>query len=65
MAEYVLMLVCGLSGVVYSQVSEPWRLVILIGWGGIYAGLAYGVQLVERHHYTNGRVGGEGPLSFN
>ena len=48
LAEYVLMLVCGVTAVVYGQAGEPLRLTILLGWVGIYLVLAWGVRWVER-----------------
>jgi UDP-N-acetylmuramyl pentapeptide phosphotransferase/UDP-N-acetylglucosamine-1-phosphate transferase len=48
LAEYVLMLACGLSAVVYGYIGEAGRLAILAGWALAYAGLAYMVCLVER-----------------
>jgi len=48
LAEYALMLACGISAVVYVQVGEPWRLAILLGWMAVYAGLMWGVGVVER-----------------
>jgi len=47
-AEYLLMLACGISAVGYVQVSEPWRLTILLGGMAVYAGLMWGVCRVER-----------------
>jgi UDP-N-acetylmuramyl pentapeptide phosphotransferase/UDP-N-acetylglucosamine-1-phosphate transferase len=51
-AEYALMLACGLSAVVYGYAVEAGRLAILAGWALAYAGLAYGVRLVERGAQT-------------
>lgn len=48
MAEYMLMLACGISAVGYVQVSEPWRLAILLGWIALCAMLMRGVSVVER-----------------
>ena len=47
LAEYTIMLACGVSAVAYTQTGEPWRLAILLGWVGAYAVLAWGVLLVE------------------
>lgn len=47
LAEYVLMLGCGLSAAVYGQAGETVRAVILLGWIGIYMVLARGVRRVE------------------
>jgi len=50
MVEYGLMLACGMTAIVYSQVSELWRMMILLSWAGVYAGLMYGVSFVEKRH---------------
>jgi UDP-N-acetylmuramyl pentapeptide phosphotransferase/UDP-N-acetylglucosamine-1-phosphate transferase len=52
LAEYAIMLACGLSAVVYGYAGEAGRLAILAGWAFAYAGLAYGVCLVERGAQT-------------
>jgi UDP-N-acetylmuramyl pentapeptide phosphotransferase/UDP-N-acetylglucosamine-1-phosphate transferase len=52
LAEYAIMLACGLSAVVYGYAGEAGRLAILAGWVLAYAGLAYGVCLVERGAQT-------------
>jgi UDP-N-acetylmuramyl pentapeptide phosphotransferase/UDP-N-acetylglucosamine-1-phosphate transferase len=49
LAEYTLMLACGISAMVYVQISEPWRMTILLGWMGVYMVLAWGVRWVEGH----------------
>jgi len=66
MVEYGLMLACGMTAVVYSQVSELWRLIILLCWAGVYAGLIYGVSFVEkRHHGSSNSETGVGHIFFN
>jgi len=55
--EYVLMLACGLSAVLYGYAGEPLRLAILLGWVGIYMVLAWGVRWVEGHARTVGATG--------
>jgi len=57
MAEYALMLACGISAVVYVQVSEPWRMMILLGWMAIYTVLIWGVCVVERQAKVVGATG--------
>jgi UDP-N-acetylmuramyl pentapeptide phosphotransferase/UDP-N-acetylglucosamine-1-phosphate transferase len=57
MAEYVLMLACGMSAVVYIQVSEPWRMAILLGWMAVYTVLMWGVCVVERQAKVVGAAG--------
>ncbi|TAL12314.1 MAG: glycosyltransferase family 4 protein [Nitrospirae bacterium] len=47
LAEYALMLACGLSAVLYGRSGESLRLAILLGWVGIYGVLAWGVRRVE------------------
>ncbi len=47
LAEYALMLACGLSAVLYGRSGESLRLGILLGWVGIYGVLAWGVRRVE------------------
>lgn len=47
LAEYAIMLACGVSAVAYAQAGEPWRMAILVGWVAAYAVLAWGVRLVE------------------
>jgi len=49
LAEYTLMLACGISAVVYVQVSAPWHMTILLGWMAVYMVLAWGVRWVEGH----------------
>jgi len=48
MAEYVLMLACGGSAVVYSRVGMGWRLALLIGWASTYVVLMGCVSIIER-----------------
>jgi UDP-N-acetylmuramyl pentapeptide phosphotransferase/UDP-N-acetylglucosamine-1-phosphate transferase len=48
-AEYVLMLTCGLSAIVYVHVGETWRLAILMGWIVTYSILAWGIHMTEQH----------------
>jgi UDP-N-acetylmuramyl pentapeptide phosphotransferase/UDP-N-acetylglucosamine-1-phosphate transferase len=57
LVEYMLMLVCGISAVVYVQVSEPWRLMILLGWMAVYTVLMWGVCVVERQAKVVGAAG--------
>ncbi len=57
MAEYVLMLACGISAVAYIQVSEPWRMTILLGWMAVYTMLMRGVSVVERQAKVVGAAG--------
>ncbi len=48
LAEYVLMISCGLSAVVYKSAGESSRLSILLGWTLIYTLLAFGVRFAEQ-----------------
>jgi len=48
-AEYVLMLTCGLSAMVYVCVGEAWRLAILMGWIATYVILALTISKAEQH----------------
>jgi UDP-N-acetylmuramyl pentapeptide phosphotransferase/UDP-N-acetylglucosamine-1-phosphate transferase len=48
LAEYCLMIACGVSAVIYMRLNESARLMLLIAWALIYFGLAQGVRLVER-----------------
>ena len=48
-AEYVLMLACGLSAIVYVHIGETWRLAILMGWIATYAILAWAIREAEQH----------------
>jgi UDP-N-acetylmuramyl pentapeptide phosphotransferase/UDP-N-acetylglucosamine-1-phosphate transferase len=57
MAEYVLMLACGMSAVMYTQVGEPWRMAILLGWMAVYTVLMWGVCVVERQAKVVGAAG--------
>ncbi|MGH7207188.1 MAG: MraY family glycosyltransferase [Nitrospiraceae bacterium] len=47
--EYVLMLSCGLSAIVYVRVGESWRLAILMGWIATYVILAWAIRKAEQH----------------
>ena len=47
LAEYAIMLACGVSAVAYGQAGESWRLAILLGWVAVYIFLALGVRGVE------------------
>lgn len=57
LAEYALMLACGLTAVVYGQAGEPLRLAILLGWMGVYLVLAWGVRWVEGQARAVGAAG--------
>ena len=48
LAEYFLMVACGITAVAYGQAGESWRLAILLGWVVVYIFLALGVRGVER-----------------
>jgi UDP-N-acetylmuramyl pentapeptide phosphotransferase/UDP-N-acetylglucosamine-1-phosphate transferase len=48
LAEYGLMLACGISAVLYCRVGEAQRLIILAGWVITYALLAWAVRWMER-----------------
>jgi len=48
LAEYFLMVACGITAVAYGQAGESWRLAILLGWVAAYILLALGVRGVER-----------------
>jgi len=47
LAEYVLMLACGTTAVLYVHVIELFRLAILLMWVVVYAALAWSVRSVE------------------
>ena len=47
LAEYGLMLFCGIAASIYQQAGELWRFVVLAIWLVLFAGLAMGVRLVE------------------
>ncbi|OLE51093.1 MAG: hypothetical protein AUG51_24965 [Acidobacteria bacterium 13_1_20CM_3_53_8] len=48
LAEYILMIGCGASAVVYMKVGATTRLVILLGCAFVYLLLAFGVRLAEQ-----------------
>lgn len=48
LAEYCLMISCGLSAIAYLRAGEPARLAILLIWVLVYAALILAVRLVER-----------------
>jgi len=48
LAEYALMALCGGLAVLYQEVSEEWRLVILGFWGMLFFSLALAVKGVEQ-----------------
>jgi UDP-N-acetylmuramyl pentapeptide phosphotransferase/UDP-N-acetylglucosamine-1-phosphate transferase len=48
LAEYGVMALCGGLAVLYQEVSEEWRLVILGGWGMLFLSLALAVNGIER-----------------
>jgi UDP-N-acetylmuramyl pentapeptide phosphotransferase/UDP-N-acetylglucosamine-1-phosphate transferase len=48
LAEYCLMIFCGLSAVAYIRAGESVRLAILLTWALVYGALILGVRYVER-----------------
>ncbi len=48
LAEYVLMLACGLSALLYLEVNEQLRFVLLLGWAAVYSFLLYCVHGLEK-----------------
>ena len=46
--EYALMLLSGVSAIVYTHAGQLWRLLILIGWLATYLSLALAVHSIER-----------------
>ncbi|HKQ34495.1 MAG TPA: glycosyltransferase family 4 protein [Nitrospiraceae bacterium] len=48
LAEYGVMVLCGGLAVLYQEVSEEWRLVILGLWGVLFASLAFVINGVEQ-----------------
>ncbi len=48
MAEYVLMITCGSSALIYSKLSSLGKLVLLLSWALIYVSLATVISLFER-----------------
>ena len=52
MAEYLLMLACGTSALLYSKIEDPWRMLLLLGWLLTYSLLAYAVHTKEKHYFA-------------
>ena len=50
MVEYVLMLACGMSALLYLRVGAQWQLVLLLGWVAIYSCLAYSIHGIEARY---------------
>jgi len=48
LAEYAVMALCGGLAVLYQEVSEEWRLVILGAWGMLFLSLALAVNGIEK-----------------
>jgi UDP-N-acetylmuramyl pentapeptide phosphotransferase/UDP-N-acetylglucosamine-1-phosphate transferase len=48
LAEYCLMILCGVSALVYARTTDSWRLGILLAWFVVYCGLATAVSIAER-----------------
>jgi UDP-N-acetylmuramyl pentapeptide phosphotransferase/UDP-N-acetylglucosamine-1-phosphate transferase len=48
LAEYSLMLGCGMSAIAYRQINAAGRLTILFAWALIYSALAFQVRAIER-----------------
>jgi UDP-N-acetylmuramyl pentapeptide phosphotransferase/UDP-N-acetylglucosamine-1-phosphate transferase len=48
LAEYVLMMTCGLLSVVYAEADTAGRLAVLVVLGGLYLLVPWGVSAVER-----------------
>jgi len=48
LAEYGLMLACGSSALIYLEMSEQWRFILLLGWIAIYYFLAHSVGVIEK-----------------
>ena len=57
LAEYALMLACGVAAVVYGQAEALLRLTILLGWMGVYLVLAWWVRWVEGQARAVGTAG--------
>jgi UDP-N-acetylmuramyl pentapeptide phosphotransferase/UDP-N-acetylglucosamine-1-phosphate transferase len=55
-AEYVLMVACGVSGIVYTHAGDRVRFLLLIGWLVAYIMLARGVSWVEGRRRVRGEV---------
>jgi UDP-N-acetylmuramyl pentapeptide phosphotransferase/UDP-N-acetylglucosamine-1-phosphate transferase len=49
LAEYCLMMACGLSAILYTRSQESVRLALIIVWAVIYCALALGVRVFERN----------------
>lgn len=47
LVEYMLMLACGTSALLYNELSEQWRLLLILGWVAVYSFLAIGVHSLE------------------
>lgn len=56
LVEYMLMLACGTSAVLYAELSEQWKLLLLLGWVAIYSFLAIGVHSLEGRYGAQCRM---------
>lgn len=56
LAEYCLMIACGLSAISYTKVGPTYRLSILLVWMFAYIVLAVAVRLVEQTRSTAGNL---------
>ena len=50
LAEYCVMMACGISALFYSEGRESLRLILLLGWVAIYLSLAYSVRVIEERY---------------
>jgi len=46
--EYLLMLACGFSGILYTSASPEWRVLLIVGWVMLYVFLACAVAVIEQ-----------------
>jgi UDP-N-acetylmuramyl pentapeptide phosphotransferase/UDP-N-acetylglucosamine-1-phosphate transferase len=53
LAEYGLMLASGVCAILYLNVEEGWRLILLVGWGIMYLLLASGISAIVRRPGEN------------
>ncbi len=55
LSEYVLMLACGLSAVLYLQLSDVLRFFLLLSWFVIYVFLGRTINVLEKRHLKHAK----------
>lgn len=50
LVEYCVMIACGINALLYLEVKDLWRLILLLGWVIIYSLLAYSVRVLEERY---------------